>query len=63
MTTVGITGTDGKTTTAHMLASVMATTGLDVAVIGTFSGVRTTPEAPELQARLAAGATPASRPS
>ncbi len=54
LTAVGITGTNGKTTTAHMLAHVLSSGGLEVGVHGTLSGVRTTPEAPELQARLAA---------
>ncbi len=53
LTTVGITGTNGKTTTAHLIAAALRSTGHDVGVIGTLSGVRTTPEATELQARLA----------
>ncbi len=51
--TIGITGTNGKTTTAHVLAAILRETGLDVRVQGTLSGVRTTPEAPDLQRRLA----------
>lgn len=51
---VGVTGTSGKTTTTHLLAAVMEAQGWSTAVIGTLSGPRTTPEAPELQARLAA---------
>ncbi|HEX8243439.1 MAG TPA: Mur ligase family protein, partial [Longimicrobium sp.] len=50
---VGITGTNGKTTTAHFLRSVLEADGRRAAVIGTLSGVRTTPESPELQAHLA----------
>lgn len=53
---VGITGTNGKTTTTHMLASIMRSVGRSVEVIGTLSGLHTTPEAPELQRRLRAAA-------
>jgi UDP-N-acetylmuramoyl-L-alanyl-D-glutamate--2,6-diaminopimelate ligase len=52
--TIGITGTNGKTTTAHLLAAIVRGAGLETRVLGTLSGVRTTPEAPELQ-RLLAG--------
>lgn len=51
---VGITGTNGKTTTAHLLAAVLRSAGIPTGVIGTLSGAHTTPEAPELQCRLAA---------
>jgi UDP-N-acetylmuramoyl-L-alanyl-D-glutamate--2,6-diaminopimelate ligase len=51
---VGITGTNGKTTTAHLVAAVLRHAGAPVEVLGTLSGARTTPEAPELQARLRA---------
>ena len=51
---VGITGTNGKTTTSGLLASVLRAAGDPTGVIGTLSGAHTTPEAPELQARLAA---------
>jgi UDP-N-acetylmuramoyl-L-alanyl-D-glutamate--2,6-diaminopimelate ligase len=50
---VGVTGTNGKTTTVHLLASVLEAAGRPAAVIGTLTGSRTTPEAPELQATLA----------
>src|SRR3546814_15143357 len=40
--------------TTHLLASVLEHHGWPTAVIGTLSGPRTTPEAPELQALLAA---------
>jgi UDP-N-acetylmuramoyl-L-alanyl-D-glutamate--2,6-diaminopimelate ligase len=53
LTTVGITGTNGKTTTAHLIAAALRWAGRDVGVIGTLSGVRTTPEATELQEGLA----------
>ena len=53
LTVVGVTGTNGKTTTTHLLAAVLAAAGLEVRVLGTLSGVRTTPEGPDLQATLA----------
>ncbi|CAN5852853.1 UDP-N-acetylmuramoyl-L-alanyl-D-glutamate--2,6-diaminopimelate ligase [soil metagenome] len=51
---VGVTGTNGKTTTVHLLRTVLERAGWPTGLIGTLTGVRTTPEAPELQARLAA---------
>ena len=54
MTVIGITGTNGKTTITYLLRSVFEAAGLASEVVGTLSGARTTPEAPELQARLAA---------
>jgi UDP-N-acetylmuramoyl-L-alanyl-D-glutamate--2,6-diaminopimelate ligase len=53
LTMVGVTGTNGKTTTAHLLGSVFEAAGRHPAVLGTLSGTRTTAEAPELQAELA----------
>jgi UDP-N-acetylmuramoyl-L-alanyl-D-glutamate--2,6-diaminopimelate ligase len=53
---VGVTGTNGKTTTTHLLGAVLAAAGRQAEVIGTLSGARTTPEAPALQAALAAAA-------
>jgi len=50
---VGVTGTAGKTTLTHLLAAVLGAAGRPCGVIGTLSGARTTPEAPELQALLA----------
>ena len=50
---VGVTGTNGKTTTVHLLAAVLAHAGRRAQVIGTLTGTRTTPEAPELQQRFA----------
>lgn len=50
---VGVTGTNGKTTVTHLLASVLEAHGLPTEVIGTLHGPRTTPEAPVLQALLA----------
>ena len=61
----GITGTNGKTTTGHLLAAALRSAGLRTGVIGTLgfsvdeeplAGPRTTittPEAPDLQALLA----------
>ncbi|MEY2421651.1 MAG: UDP-N-acetylmuramoyl-L-alanyl-D-glutamate--2,6-diaminopimelate ligase [Acidimicrobiaceae bacterium] len=51
---VGVTGTNGKTTTTHLLQSILEAAGRPAAVIGTLTGARTTPEATELQAQLAA---------
>lgn len=53
LTLIGITGTNGKTTTAHALESIVAASGRKVAVIGTLTQGRTTPEATDLQRRLA----------
>ncbi len=53
MTVVGVTGTAGKSTLTHLVAAVFGAAGRPCGVIGTLSGPRTTPEAPELQARLA----------
>ncbi|HXQ43526.1 MAG TPA: UDP-N-acetylmuramoyl-L-alanyl-D-glutamate--2,6-diaminopimelate ligase [Acidimicrobiales bacterium] len=49
LTTVGVTGTNGKTTVTHLLASILDTHGTPCAVIGTLDGARTTPEAPVVQ--------------
>jgi UDP-N-acetylmuramoyl-L-alanyl-D-glutamate--2,6-diaminopimelate ligase len=50
---VGVTGTNGKTTTTWLLRAVLEAAGRPTGLIGTLSGARTTPEAPDLQARLA----------
>ena len=52
---VGVTGTNGKTTTVALIAAILKAAGGDPIVIGTLTGTRTTPEAPDLQ-RLLAGA-------
>jgi UDP-N-acetylmuramoyl-L-alanyl-D-glutamate--2,6-diaminopimelate ligase len=52
LTTVGITGTNGKTTTAALMAAIFEVAGQPCGVVGTLHGVRTTPEAPELQSLL-----------
>jgi len=51
---VGVTGTNGKTTTTHLLAAILEAAGRPCGLIGTLTGARTTPEAPELQDLLAA---------
>jgi UDP-N-acetylmuramoyl-L-alanyl-D-glutamate--2,6-diaminopimelate ligase len=51
LTAVGVTGTNGKTTTAHLLAAILRAQG-PVGVMGTLDGGFTTPEAPVLQERL-----------
>ncbi|HUY63161.1 MAG TPA: UDP-N-acetylmuramoyl-L-alanyl-D-glutamate--2,6-diaminopimelate ligase [Acidimicrobiales bacterium] len=53
LTTVGVTGTNGKTTVTHLLAAIFEAHGIPCAVIGTLDGARTTPEAPDLQRLLA----------
>jgi UDP-N-acetylmuramoyl-L-alanyl-D-glutamate--2,6-diaminopimelate ligase len=61
LTLVGITGTNGKTTTSYLLASIFEAAGLRCGRIGTtgyrvgerdYDAPRTTPEAPELQRML-----------
>jgi UDP-N-acetylmuramoyl-L-alanyl-D-glutamate--2,6-diaminopimelate ligase len=61
LTLVGITGTNGKTTTSYLLASIFEAAGIKCGRIGTvgyrvgnreFDAARTTPEAPELQRML-----------
>jgi UDP-N-acetylmuramoyl-L-alanyl-D-glutamate--2,6-diaminopimelate ligase len=53
MTVVGVTGTNGKTTTTHLLGAIFTAAGFRASVLGTLSGSYTTPEAPELQEHLA----------
>ncbi len=50
---LGVTGTNGKTTGTHLLVSILAAAGWPAVAIGTLTGTRTTPEAPDLQAALA----------
>lgn len=53
LATVGVTGTNGKTTVTEMLGTALADIGQTVERIGTLHGARTTPEATDLQALLA----------
>jgi len=53
---VGITGTNGKTTTTQLLASILGASGKTCAVIGTLDGLHTTPESTALQRELRAAA-------
>ena len=53
MTLVGITGTNGKTTTTSLIASILSADGRRAGMIGTLTGAHTTPESPDLHARLA----------
>jgi len=53
LSVVGVTGTNGKTTTTHLLVTVLRTAGRKSGLVGTLSGPRTTPEAPVLQRQLA----------
>ncbi|HMG45589.1 MAG TPA: UDP-N-acetylmuramoyl-L-alanyl-D-glutamate--2,6-diaminopimelate ligase [Acidimicrobiales bacterium] len=50
---IGITGTNGKTTTAVMLAHLLTRLGVGTAVFGTLTGQRTTPESLVFQKRIA----------
>jgi UDP-N-acetylmuramoyl-L-alanyl-D-glutamate--2,6-diaminopimelate ligase len=50
---IGVTGTNGKTTTTFLLQAALEAGGRPTTVLGTLGGARTTPEAPELQATLA----------
>jgi UDP-N-acetylmuramoyl-L-alanyl-D-glutamate--2,6-diaminopimelate ligase len=61
LTLVGITGTNGKTTTSYLLASIFEAAGIRCGRLGTVgyrigerevSAARTTPEAPDLQRML-----------
>ena len=51
--TVGVTGTNGKTTVTQLVRSILEADGRPTGVIGTLEGARTTPESPDLQRRLA----------
>ena len=61
MRVIGITGTNGKTTTAYLLASIFEAAGIRCGLLGTVGyrigaevreATRTTPEAPDVQALL-----------
>jgi UDP-N-acetylmuramoyl-L-alanyl-D-glutamate--2,6-diaminopimelate ligase len=49
---VAVTGTNGKTTVAHMLGAIFGAAGRECAVLGTLDGSMTTEESPRLQATL-----------
>ena len=51
--TVGVTGTNGKTTVTQLVAAILEAAGRPTEVIGTLGGTRTTPESPDLQMYLA----------
>jgi UDP-N-acetylmuramoyl-L-alanyl-D-glutamate--2,6-diaminopimelate ligase len=53
LTLVGVTGTNGKTTVVSMLAEILEAAGMATTVVGTLTGARTTPPAPELHRLLA----------
>jgi UDP-N-acetylmuramoyl-L-alanyl-D-glutamate--2,6-diaminopimelate ligase len=53
LTLIGVTGTNGKTTTTSLIASILSASGRRTAMIGTLTGTHTTPESPDLQTRLA----------
>ncbi|HEX4978595.1 MAG TPA: UDP-N-acetylmuramoyl-L-alanyl-D-glutamate--2,6-diaminopimelate ligase [Acidimicrobiales bacterium] len=53
LTVVGITGTNGKSTTARFVQALLDAAGRPCGLIGTMTGERTTPEAPDLQRELA----------
>src|ERR1700677_1560186 len=50
---IGVSGTHGQTTVTRLLGELLDATGRPTTVLGTLSGVRTTPEATELQGLLA----------
>ena len=52
LVTVGVTGTNGKTTVTHLVAAILGAAGKPCAVIGTLDGARTTPEAPVIERLL-----------
>lgn len=61
LTVIGVTGTNGKTTTAYIIKSVIEAWGRDVGLIGTinyiikdkaYQALHTTPESPEFQGLL-----------
>jgi UDP-N-acetylmuramoyl-L-alanyl-D-glutamate--2,6-diaminopimelate ligase len=53
LTMVGVTGTNGKTTTSSLIAAVLESAGTPTGLIGTLTGVHTTPESTDLQQQLA----------
>ena len=70
MCLVGVTGTNGKTTTAHLVESILVADGLETALFGTVDhrwpghsekARHTTPEAPDLERMLRAALDAGSR--
>lgn len=61
LTMMGVTGTNGKTSTVMFVGALLRALGHETLTIGTLTGTRTTPEAIDLQGQLAdavsAGAT------
>jgi UDP-N-acetylmuramoyl-L-alanyl-D-glutamate--2,6-diaminopimelate ligase len=53
VTLVGVTGTNGKTTTTSLIRSILVADGRSTGMIGTLTGAHTTPESPDLHAHLA----------
>ena len=53
LTVVGVTGTNGKTTVVTLVAQLLTSLGVHAEIIGTLTGVRTTPESTDLQRALA----------
>jgi UDP-N-acetylmuramoyl-L-alanyl-D-glutamate--2,6-diaminopimelate ligase len=53
MDVIGVTGTNGKGTTAHLIQQILLAEGVKTGLIGSMTGPPTTPEAPELHRRLA----------
>ena len=49
---IGVTGTNGKTTTTQLINQILKTSGLTSESIGTLDGPLTTPEAPNLQSKF-----------
>jgi UDP-N-acetylmuramoyl-L-alanyl-D-glutamate--2,6-diaminopimelate ligase len=58
---IGVTGTNGKTTVTRLLAHILRQAARPTSVLGTLDGVRTTPEAGELQCWLAGRVTAGER--
>ncbi|MBC95496.1 UDP-N-acetylmuramoyl-L-alanyl-D-glutamate--2,6-diaminopimelate ligase [bacterium] len=52
ITTIGVTGTNGKTTTVSILSAIAEAAGKKSETIGTLTGQLTTPEAPDLQRQI-----------
>lgn len=54
---IGVTGTNGKTTVVSLIGQLVEAAGRPVRIIGTLTGVRTTPESTDLQRDLRAAVT------